>query len=396
MELLAPAGSLDKLKVAFSYGADAVYLSGQKFGLRTAADNFTPNELREATQLAKSAGKKIYVVLNGFLHDQDLDELPEFLKLLDELCIDALIASDLGVIKTIAQYCSLPIHLSTQASCLNLSAGEFWKKMGVSRLILGREVSLSEAAKIKKLTGLEIEMFIHGSMCMAYSGNCTISNYTAGRDSNRGGCAHSCRFEYSFNSTQAPAFFMSSKDLNGLSLLKEYLDAGIDSVKVEGRMKSALYTGSVSKVYSQAIKELKTMGFLSQAKLNHWKDELLKFSHRDYTTASLVEKAGPESIFTQRESSDQNPYISIGEIRQVVKDHYMLLEVRNPFYRGDELEVLPFEEGSKRVETTFLLDISNRIVEKTKPGTLVKLPYIAGVETHNLVRMKNPCFGQPI
>ena len=223
-ELLAPAGSLEKLKVASLYGADAVYLGGQKFGLRAASDNFTFSELIEGVEFAHSNGTLVYVVLNGFLHDQDIEDLGEFVSFLEEIKVDAVICSDLGVVEFVSQNSNLTIHLSTQASCLNSYSGKLWKKMGVKRLILGRECSIEDGAKIKKETGLEVEMFIHGAMCMAYSGNCVISNYTAGRDSNRGGCAHSCRFEYSLDvskydtkSTEGKkSFFMSSKDLNGI------------------------------------------------------------------------------------------------------------------------------------------------------------------------------------
>ncbi len=169
-ELLAPAGSLEKLKVAVLYGAHAVYLGGQKFGLRSAAENFTTDELIEGVGFAHARGSKVYVVLNGFLHDKDMDELPAFLVLLQELKVDAVIISDLGVLNLVKETTDLTIHLSTQASCLNIEAAKLWKQMGVERIVLGREVTLTEAARIKQASGLEVEVFIHGSMCMAYSG----------------------------------------------------------------------------------------------------------------------------------------------------------------------------------------------------------------------------------
>ncbi|RLA64170.1 MAG: U32 family peptidase, partial [Epsilonproteobacteria bacterium] len=246
VELLAPAGNLEKLKVTVSYGCDAVYLGGEKFGLRSAADNFTNSELEEGVSFAHERGVKVYVVLNSFLYDKDLEELPPFLAFLEQLQVDAVIVSDLGVLKTVKELTNIPIHLSTQASCLNIEAGKLWKKMGAKRLILGREVSILEAAKIKRETGLEVELFIHGSLCMAFSGNCVISNYTMGRDSNRGGCAHNCRFEYSmdFGDKKVNSFFMSSKDLMGISQIPEFFLNEIDSIKVEGRMKTHLYVGT--------------------------------------------------------------------------------------------------------------------------------------------------------
>ena len=186
-ELLSPAGSLEKLKLAVLYGADAVYIGGQKYGLRTASENFTDGEIEEGVLFAKKNGVKVYVVLNGFLHDSDFEYLQDFIIFIEKAGVDAVIVSDPGVISLVSEHSKLDIHLSTQASCLNIEAGKLWKKAGVKRLVLGREVSIESAKRIKSETGLEIEMFVHGSMCIAYSGNCVISNYTSGRDSNRGG-----------------------------------------------------------------------------------------------------------------------------------------------------------------------------------------------------------------
>ena len=196
-ELLSPAGNLEKLKIAINYGADAVYLGLQKFGLRSAAENFNLSELNEGVQYAHQRNAKVFVVLNAYLHDKELEELPAYLKEMEAAGVDAVIVSDLGVVKCVLNHSSIPVHLSTQASCLNYRSAKLWKDMGAERIVLGREISLEQAAKIKEKVDIELEMFIHGSMCMAYSGNCVISNYTQGRDSNRGGCAHSCRFEYS-------------------------------------------------------------------------------------------------------------------------------------------------------------------------------------------------------
>lgn len=318
-EILSPAGSLDKLKVAVLYGAHAVYVGGQKFGLRTAADNFTQDELREGMIFAHERGAKVYVVLNSFLHDKDLEELPEFVKFLAEIKTDAVIVSDLGVVKTVRAHSSIPIHVSTQASTLNVEAAKLWKNMGATRIVLGREVSIKEAGKIKREAGIEIEMFIHGSMCMAYSGHCVISNFTQGRDSNRGGCAHSCRFEYSLDMgldtmEKKKAFFMSSKDLEGLRLLPEFIKEEIDSLKIEGRMKSHLYAGTMSKVYSEALDFYRAHGHFLSEDLLSWEAELSKVSHRSYTEASLVDKAGADSIFNERESDSECEWQMVGTV----------------------------------------------------------------------------------
>jgi putative protease len=390
-EVLSPAGSLEKMKVAIMYGANAVYLAGQKFGLRAAADNFTHSELAEAVEFAHNHQAKVYVVLNSFLHDQDLEQMDEFIEYLNEIKVDALIVSDLGVIKSIQNISKLPIHLSTQASCLNRYSGKLWKKMGVERLILGRECSLEDAKNIKEATGLEIEMFIHGSMCMAYSGNCVISNYTQGRDSNRGGCAHSCRFEYSIQFDEEEkrkhSFFMSSKDLNGLRVLEEYIKAGVDSIKIEGRMKSHLYAGTMSKVYREALDYYREHGNFLSDKLEAWSEELTKVSHRAYAPVNLMDKAGEDTIFNER-LIVKDQYKVIGQVLDSVEDDFSLLQVRSAFYPGDTLEIIPFKGESFEVVVDEIFGLDGQSIEKTKPSTLVKIPYHPQIESLNLVRKR--------
>jgi putative protease len=392
-EILAPAGSLEKLKVAVLYGANAVYAGGQKFGLRTAADNFTLDELREGVAFAHERGAKVYVVLNSFLHDKDLSELPEFVKFLEEIASDAVIVSDLGVVRTVRALSKIPIHVSTQASTLNTEAARFWKSVGATRIVLGREVSIADAGKIKREAGIEIEMFIHGSMCMAYSGNCVISNFTQGRDSNRGGCAHSCRFEYSLEDLNTKekksAFFMSSKDLQGLRVLKDFIEAGIDSLKIEGRMKSHLYAGTMSKVYSEALRYYEKHGDFLSDDLIRWEKELSKVSHRAYTEASLIEPAGVDSIFNEREDHNKNEWKMVGTVIKATPEAGTVIEVRNAFNQGDELEVLPFQGEPIILAATEIMDLIRRPVPRTKPTTIVRLPFIPGIGASQLVRQKS-------
>lgn len=391
-EVLAPAGSLDKLKVAVLYGAHAVYAGGQKFGLRTAAENFTLDELREGIQFAHQHGSKVYVVLNSFLHDKDLVELPDFVRYLEEMKVDAVIVSDLGVVRTVRAHSQIPVHISTQASTLNSASAKLWKEAGATRIVLGREVSIKEAGKIKREAGIEVEMFIHGSMCMAYSGNCVISNFTQGRDSNRGGCAHSCRFEYSLEDLSTKekrkAYFMSSKDLEGLRLLEEFIKEGIDSLKIEGRMKSPLYAGTMSRVYSEALAHYAKEGDFLSEDLTRWEAELSKVSHRSYTEASLVEKAGADSIFNERENSPDAEWQMVGTVVESDPSTGIILEVRNAFNQGDTLEILPFRGEAITVEAREIMDLCHRPVTRTKPSTLVRLPYQTGVEAQNLVRQQ--------
>lgn len=390
-ELLAPAGSLDKLKVAVDYGANAVYLGALKFGLRSAAQNFTPKELQEGVEYAHSKGALVYIVLNGFLHDQDLVELKEYLAFLDTVNIDAAIISDLGVIQTVKKYSSIPVHLSTQASCLNVESAKLWKKFGVERVVVGREVSIEESKKIKEEAGIEVEMFVHGSMCMAYSGNCVISNYTQGRDSNRGGCAHSCRFEYSidFNNDleKKRAYFMSSKDLNGIRVLEDFIKAGIDSIKVEGRMKSHLYAGTISKVYSEALNFYKEHGHFLSDDLLKWEKELKKVTHRSYEEANLVKKAGSETIFNERESDSTNEYVIIGNIIEVQNDK-MIIDVKNAWNQNDQLEILPFKGDSIPLVSSKITSLDGEEIIRTNPSSLVTLPLVQGACENNILRMR--------
>ena len=390
-ELLIPAGSLDKLKVAYLYGADAVYLGGQKFGLRAAADNFTLDELVSAAEFAKKLKRKIYVVLNGYLYDKDLEDLPDFVKFLEKIGIDAVIVSDPGVAKVVTQFSSISIHVSTQASVLNASGALWWKDLGAKRIVLGREVSILEASKIKETSGLEIEMFIHGSMCMAFSGHCVISNFTQGRDSNRGGCAHSCRFEYSLNfedlqnKEKIKAYFMSSKDLMGIQRLYDFAKAGIDSLKVEGRMKSPLYAATTAAIYQSALKYLKDQDDIYAPQFLHWEKELNKIPHRDYTEASLVNKAQEDSIFNSRENASEAGYEMSGIIKEI-SHQSMIIEVKNAFNIGDELELLDFNGQFQKIKIVEMTDLFYRPVERTKPSTLVRLPKVPGAMSWQLLR----------
>jgi putative protease len=381
-EILSPAGSLEKLKIAVLYGADAVYLAGLNFGLRSAADNFTNEELIEGVRFAHERDAKVYVVLNSFLHDKDLLTFAPFIEFLNQIEVDAVIISDIGVLSVFKSLSNIDVHLSTQASCLNIEAAKLWKKMGVKRIVLGREVSILDAQEIKEKSGLEVEMFVHGSMCMAYSGNCVISNFTMGRDSNRGGCAHNCRFEYTVDieGQEKSAYFMSSKDLKGLNLLNEFSQAGIDSLKVEGRMKTNLYVGTVTKTYKRAITSIGNMDLEIEK-------ELEKLTHREYTDASLTTPAGDDSIYSKREH-EETDYSFVGTILEVVPDKHLLIEVRSAFFENELLEIIPFTEKEISLSATPLVNILNEGVAKAHPGMLLKLPFVSGVEVYNLVRRK--------
>ncbi|MGK0290336.1 MAG: putative protease [bacterium] len=388
-ELLAPAGNLEKLKIAISYGADAVYLAGQNFGLRSGADNFSLEEIQEAVSFAHQRNRRIYVVLNAFLHNQDLKELPEFARFLDQINVDAVICSDLGVIKTVQENSNLKIHVSTQASVVNSWNAKIWKNLGIERIVVGRELSITETAKIKETTGLEMEMFIHGAMCMAYSGNCTISNYFAGRDSNRGGCIQSCRYEYNLVSKDAEpikSFFMSSKDLQGITTLPEFYKQGIDSLKVEGRMKSNLYIATVTKAYAQVLQALKKDESYS---LENSLEELKKIPHRDYTDGALDHFPKQDSIYDEHDKNSCD-YEMAGTVIEIDQENSRFaMSTRNKITTQMTVEVLPFQGNFIEVYISDMTNAVGKPVEIAQPNSIVWLHLTEGIEVHNVIRVNH-------
>jgi len=317
---------------------------------------------------------------------KELKELPEYVKFLEKCGVDAVIVSDLGVMTVVQQNSELAVHLSTQASCLNVHSAKLWKSLGAKRLVLGREVSLEEAGKIRKEAGIEVELFIHGAMCMAYSGNCTISNYTAGRDSNRGGCVQSCRFSYSAipDSTESadmspellPSSLMSSKDLRGMDLLPEFIKTGVDSIKVEGRMKSSLYAATTTSAYSRALKWCDSSSQQEwPQKLKELSTILEKIPHRGYTEGSLKVNADAESIYQGERNSRNSSYEIAGTVMEVEHGKSFTLLTQNSFEQGRTLEVLTFEGKVIEVSTHEMQDISRLPVLKAKPSRLLRFPY---------------------
>jgi len=296
-ELLSPAGDMEKLKFAVHFGADAVYLAGKAFGMRTASANFTDNELKDAVEYAHQRGVKVYVALNVLPRNSDLSALPAFLELLSELSADAVIVSDLGVLALSKRYApEIPVHVSTQASVVNYESARMWHSLGASRVVLARELSLSEIREIRDKTprGLSLEGFSHGAMCMAYSGRCLLSQYMASRDPNRGNCAQACRWKYRLVEELRPGqyipvfedergtFLFNSKDLCMLDHIPEMADAGLNSLKIEGRVKTAYYAAAVTNAYRRAI-DLYEKGHRGPLP-EELRSEVLKVSHREYYT----------------------------------------------------------------------------------------------------------------
>ncbi|MBV7271902.1 U32 family peptidase [Clostridiaceae bacterium UIB06] len=351
-ELLAPAGNLEKLKTAINFGADAVYLGGSKLNLRAFADNFTDEELKEGVEYAHARGKKVFVTLNVFPHNDDIIGLEEYLKHLYNINVDAIIVSDPGIIMTAREVVpKLELHLSTQANNVNWRSAIFWHKQGIKRVVLARELSLEEIKEIKRNIpdSCEIEAFVHGSMCMSYSGRCVISNYMTGRDANRGQCAQPCRYKYHLVEEKRPGeyfpimedergtYILNSKDLCMIEYIPELVQSGIDSFKIEGRMKSSYYVASIVKSYRQAIDAYfeNPEGYVFK---KEWLENLEKASHRVYFTGFYFGD-------TNKQIYETSSYIRDYDIIGIVKDYNKdtktaVIEQRNKVLEGDVVEIL--------------------------------------------------------
>lgn len=391
IELLAPAGDFNKLKTAFYYGADAVYLGGKELGLRASAGNFSDEELREAVIYAHTRGKKIYVTVNILARNYDIEKAAKYFRFLESINIDGAIVSDAGLISLAREVAPmLKINLSTQASALNYKAVKFWKDQGVKRVILARELSLKEIAEIhEKVPDIEIETFIHGAMCISYSGRCLLSDYRAGRPSNRGECVQACRWNYEIREKGSSGAFMemeeddrgtyilNSKDLNLSDYIAELAAAGVCSFKIEGRMKSEYYLATVVNAYRRALDAYYKFG-KDYVKDGFYREELDKTAHREFTTAYLLGDNDRTENFTDSQSRGTRKFAAmvLG-----AGDGYALIEMRNRFKARDELEVLSptdnfnkiIKIGKMETETGEIIDDVKIVQQKIKLYTDLKL-----------------------
>lgn len=387
IELLAPAGNFEKFLTALDFGADAVYLAGQRFSLRAFAGNFSDDEILKACQIAHKRGKKVYVTINIIAHSCDFEGLENYLKVLEQAQVDGVIVADIGVISFIIEHSNLNVHVSTQANVLNLESAKFFKKMGVKRIVLARELSFEEIKYIRENLPkeIELEVFVHGAMCISYSGRCLLSNYLAGRDSNRGMCTQACRWEYSvteksrkgenydIQEDEKGTYIFNSKDLNLLKYIDRLIEIGINSFKIEGRMKSSYYVANVTNAYRRAIdlyQNFKENNFDGQIEsfekdnaiiLNTLYNELEKSSHRKYTTGFCFKDLEKENL----ESS--MPIATRRFVAVVLKDTSngkTLIEQRNNFSISQSLEVLSFGENLNiRLKNYTLEDENGNMVE---------------------------------
>lgn len=375
IELLSPCGDFERLKLALKFGADAVYLAGEMFGMRTNPSNFSADELKKAVELAHSLGKKVYLTCNTLPRNDEIEKLPEFLKYAQDIGIDAFIIADIGVMALAKKYASnVDIHMSTQVGIVNYQTANTLYEMGASRIVTARELSLDEIKTIRDKTpnDLEIEVFVHGAMCMSFSGRCILSDYMTHRDANRGDCAQPCRWKYHLveetrpgqyfpiNEEKNGTYIFNSRDLCMIEHIPELVDAGVDSFKIEGRAKSEYYTAIVTYAYRNAIDEyLKNP--TDDFKPSQWiLDEMEKMSHREYTTGFNF---GP---IENGQVTDTGGYIRNWDVCALFRDYSngrLIVSQRNRFFEGDELEVV--EPGKKPyklvVEDLYNLDDDEKV-----------------------------------
>jgi putative protease len=398
-ELLAPAGNLEKLKMALLYGADAVFMGGKKFGLRAFSDNFDEESMKAGIDFAHGRGKKVYITVNIFPHNEDLAELTSYLRFLQEIQADGIILSDLGVYRIAREVVpELPLHISTQANNTNWSSVLCWQDMGASRVVLARELSLEDISFIRRKVKLELEAFIHGAMCISYSGRCLMSNYFAGRDANRGECAQPCRWKYHVVEEKRPGqyfpviedergtYIFNSKDLCLLPYLPELMASGLNSFKIEGRMKSVHYVATVVKVYREAIDD----AFLDPAHFvvkPEWVQEMGKISHRDYTTGFYFGKTGKDDqIYTS--SSYLQTHDFIGLVKAYDQDSRLAtVEQRNNMKLGQTIEILqPSGPLFRQVIAEMFDEEGNSITVAPHPQQLVRIRMDCPVVAYSMLR----------
>lgn len=401
-ELVLPAGDLEKLKVAAIYGADAVYLGGKQYSLRAFAGNFDDSEMAEGIKYMHSMGKKAYVTVNIVAHNRDLQGLPAYLEELQSLHPDALIISDPGVMRLALKYAAgIPLTLSTQANVCNYETAAFYEDLGISRLVLARELDLAEIELIRQKTSLELEMFIHGAMCVAYSGRCLLSQYMTGRSANRGECAHPCRYRYALQEEKRPGQFfpieeddrgtyiLNSRDLCLLEHIPRLIDAGIDAFKVEGRMKSPLYVASAASIYRKAVDYYcETRQAFHNYQVSNWKSELSLTATRPFTSGFLDTKA---EAWQDVDKADNRPRADFCAVVKGYDDerNMLVVEQRANFGPGEPLEVFLPDGEVYSLGFSVLYDQDMQTIDRARhPQQIVLIPCARKFPPNYLVRRR--------
>lgn len=402
-EILAPASSLEVLKTAIQYGADAVYIGGEAYGLRAKAKNFSMEDMKEGIEFAHERGKKVYVTANITAHDGDLEGVEQYFEELKEIHPDALIISDPGVFTIAREICpEIDIHISTQANNVNYRTFRFWKTQGATRVVTARELSIKEIAEIDKNIpeDLEIETFVHGAMCISYSGRCLLSNYFTGRDANQGACTHPCRWRYHLVEETRPGeylpveenergtYIFNSKDLCMIEHIPELVQAGVDSFKIEGRMKTALYVAVVARTYSQALSDYMKSEELYKSRIPYYKEEIAKCTYRQFTTGFFFGKPTHETqIYDSNTYRKEYNYLGlIDEVDDQGKVHF---PQKNKFMTGDTIELMVPSGENRQAK---VLRMWNQYGEETDscphPGEAITMELDTEAAPHWIMRQK--------
>ena len=388
IELLAPAGDLERLKVAFLYGADAVYIGGQDFSLRANAHNFSLEDIDKGVTYAHKLNKKVYVTVNIVFHDSDLNGLEEYLKNLDAIGVDGIIVSDIIVMQLWKKLqLHLELHISTQASTINYEAVKFYQSLGAKRIVLAREASKKDIQKIKEETGIELECFIHGAMCTSHSGRCVMSNYATLRDSNRGGCAQVCRFKFNIDGS-SNTYSMTPKDLNMVPFISDMIDIGVNSFKVEGRMRSIYYIATVIKTYREIIDKVVNKS-LNQSYSSYYLDILNRCANRDSTPQFFDKEPGVNEQYYlgNSEFSNQDFLGLVKSYNQATKE--VIVEERNFFKPGDVVEFFGPHKAAVNFVIPNIYDENNKEIDAARhPKDLIKFNCNIPLEEWDMMRLK--------
>ena len=402
-ELLIPAGSLEVLKTAVIFGADAVYIGGGAFGLRAKAKNFSKEEMEEGISFAHEHGAKVHVTVNILAHNGDLAGVGEYLKELKELKPDALIIADPGIFTLAREICpEIDIHISTQANNTNYETFRFWQRLGAKRVVSARELSLAEIKEIREKIpeNLEIESFIHGAMCISYSGRCLLSSYFTGRDANQGACTHPCRWKYALMEEKRPGeylpvyenergtYIFNSKDLCMIEHIPEMVEAGIDSFKIEGRMKTALYVATVARVYRKAIDDYFESEEKYRKNLGWYREEAAKCTHRHFTTGFYFGKPDEETQIYDS-STYVNEYIYLGTVEAVDGEGRAKIRQKNKFCVGGRIEIMKPDGRNAEAEVLALVTEEGESVESAPhAGQVLFVRLSAEAERNDILRVK--------
>ena len=400
IELLAPAGDFEKLEIAIHYGADAVYLAGKSFSLRNFSGNFSSSELSQAISLAHDQNIKVYVACNSYIRNNDIADVTDFLLTMGQAKPDGIIIADPGVIHLARKHIpAIPIHLSTQANTTNLQAALFWKELGVKRINTARELPLADIQQIAEKTEMEVEAFGHGAMCIAYSGRCLLSSYMAGRDSNQGMCAHPCRWRYALVEEQRPGHYMpiaeddrgayifSSRDLCMIGHIPEMAQAGICSLKIEGRMKGIHYLATVVKVYREAI-DAYYADPDDYAVKDEWERELSLINHREYSTGFYF--GDPNQIIPNYKKSHAfDNHLFVGKILAPIENEYHMTEARNKMVVGEIVEILSPGKPLSEDRIVEMTTLEKAPVTVAQPGQQVRIKFGKQYCKNDIIRKIN-------